>query len=283
MNRFEEFSADKREKILKAVETLISLHKSGILGGDIMPEDTNPGLAKSSNENYLYFTLPMALNYQRNSYRLWESAEKTYNDSTTSDVFVPSLVINMTPEQIRDKLIKYKLAVQPNKHIQIWTQLCKTFVENFGGSVRNFFSMNNFSIAKIKSFMLENKKLFPYLSGAKIMNYWLYVMEQYTDALFIDRINITVAPDTHVLQASVILGLITIEDIENSKVREIVSELWESILYGTNLCPIDIHTPLWLWSRGGFAVNVGGYGGKSAYSKSIENGDIADLSSDTDA
>ena len=28
-----------------------------------MPEDANPGLENSSLENYLYFTLPMALNY----------------------------------------------------------------------------------------------------------------------------------------------------------------------------------------------------------------------------
>lgn len=37
-----------------------------------MPEDANPNLEKNSLENYLYFTLPMALNYQRNSYTLWK-------------------------------------------------------------------------------------------------------------------------------------------------------------------------------------------------------------------
>lgn len=38
-----------------------------------MPEDENPALDKSSKENYLYFTLPMALNDQRNSYMLWNA------------------------------------------------------------------------------------------------------------------------------------------------------------------------------------------------------------------
>ena len=70
---------DKKE-ILAKVEILISMYKSGELGGEIMPEDANPHFEKSSLENYLYFTLPMALNYQRNSYKLWESALKTYND-----------------------------------------------------------------------------------------------------------------------------------------------------------------------------------------------------------
>ena len=52
------------------------MYLSGLLGGEIMPEDANPSLPKHSTENYLYFTLPMALNYQRNSYTLWEALMK---------------------------------------------------------------------------------------------------------------------------------------------------------------------------------------------------------------
>ncbi len=48
----------------------MEMYKRGELGGEIMPEDSNPHLNKDSLENYLYFTLPMALNYQRNSYTL---------------------------------------------------------------------------------------------------------------------------------------------------------------------------------------------------------------------
>ena len=44
--------------------------KEGKPGGEFMPEDSNPHLSKASNENFLYFTLPMVLNYQRNSYKL---------------------------------------------------------------------------------------------------------------------------------------------------------------------------------------------------------------------
>lgn len=62
---------DKSKKeILEKVEKLYRMWRNGELGGEVMPEDANPGLDKSSLENYLYFTLPMALNYQRNSYIL---------------------------------------------------------------------------------------------------------------------------------------------------------------------------------------------------------------------
>lgn len=260
MSRLDELTPDRIKKVLHAAEILMQLHKDGMLGGEIMPEDANPALLKDSDTNYLYFTLPMALNYQRNSYRLWEAAKRTYEDAETSDVFSPMSVLEMGTDTLRDKLSKYKVAIQPNKHPQIWSQLCCTFSKEFKGSVKYFFTVNDFSVAKIKEYMTSNKKMFPYLSGSKIMNYWLYVMSQYTDAAFVDKRNITVAPDTHVLQASAKLGLITHEDIDNPNIRPLVSELWDTVFQGTKWQPIDIHTPLWLWSRGGFTVDVGDYG-----------------------
>ena len=71
-------------EILKKVEVFRLMWQKGLLGGEIMPEDENPNLEKNSLENYLYFTLPMALNYQRNSYILWASANKTYKDKETN-------------------------------------------------------------------------------------------------------------------------------------------------------------------------------------------------------
>ena len=56
-----------REEILKKVNHLVQAHKEGLLGGEKMPEDENPHLEKGSIQNIMYFTLPMALNYQRNS------------------------------------------------------------------------------------------------------------------------------------------------------------------------------------------------------------------------
>ena len=102
----------------------------------------------------------------------------------------------------------------------------------------------------------KNKKVFPYLSGTKILNYWLYVMTQQSGLDFKNRKEISVAPDTHFLQASVRLGVVTEEELKKNNVRELVSERWDEILHGTELEPIDIHTPFWLWSRSGFAVEI---------------------------
>lgn len=239
--------------ILDNVEKLIKMHRSGELGGEVMPEDANPGFEKDSLENYLYFTLPMALNYQRNSYTLWESALKTYHDETTRFVFLPKLCLEKSFEEVQHALTKYKVALQKQKQTEIWMKLCETFVERFSGDIRKLFDENDNDVDKIRNdIQVIHKKDFPYLSGTKICNYWLYVIYQYTDRRYCNIDKLTVAPDTHVCKATHKLGLITDKEFESSNVQSLVIHAWEKVLQNTEYNPIDIHTPLWLWSRNGF-------------------------------
>ena len=162
----------------------------------------------------------------------------------------------MPEELLRKYLVEYKVALQPNKQPLIWKKICETIETKFDGDIRNLFVMNDFSVKKVKEYIQKNKKDFPYLGGNKICNYWLYVLEQYTDIEFEDRENITVAPDTHVIQASQKLGVISEEEAGLSNVQTLLAERWESLLKDTDLKPIDVHTPMWLWSRGKFEVEI---------------------------
>lgn len=242
-----------KENILQKVDILYNMWKSGSLGGDVMPEDANPHLDKSSIENYLYFTLPMALNYQRNSYKLWKSALNTYNDKETQFVFNPKKCLQKSFEEVQCALTKYKVALQKQKQTEIWLSLCNTFVELYGGDIRQLFDLLDNAVDKIRNFIQkDNKKKFPYLSGNKICNYWLYVIYQYTDRKYKNIKCLTVAPDTHVVQATYKLGLIDGEELNKRDVQLIVVDRWNKLLKETKYKPIDIHTPLWLWSRNGF-------------------------------
>ena len=243
---------DKRELLYKA-EQLMRMHQNGLLGGEVMPEDANPHLPRGSAENYLYFTLPMALNYQRSSYALWQSALQTYNDEETRFLFVPAQCLTRSFGEVQQAITKYRLALQKQKQTEVWLRLCETFVSRFDGDIRRLFEENGNDIARIKhDIQVEHKKEFPYLSGAKICNYWLYVLHQYTDRHFTNLGALTVAPDTHVCQASLKLGLITEEEFLAPDVQRIVVEKWACLFENTSYNPIDIHTPLWLWSRNGF-------------------------------
>ncbi len=242
-----------KKELLKKVDILYRMYQDGVLGGEHMPEDANPGLSKDSLENYLYFTLPMALNYQRNSYTLWESALKTYQDKDTKFVFSPKKVLKASFEEVQQALVKYKVALQKAKQTEIWIHLCETFVEFYDGDIRKLFDTLDNDVNIIRDFIQkENKKKFPYLSGTKICNYWLYVIWQYTDKEYKNMKDLNVAPDTHVVKSTCKLGLITEDEMERSDVQQLVIDRWNELFEGTKYKPIDIHTALWLWSRNGF-------------------------------
>lgn len=243
----------KRDQILKYVYKLKEMHLKGVLGGEEMPEDQNPGLDLCCSDNYHYFTLPMALNYQRNSYVLWASAKKTYEDSDTNKVFQPVSVIKMSDDELRTLLTKYKVALQPNKQTEVWKRICETVCELYEGDIRNLFKISKEHIPTILELVQKlYKPRFPYLSGQKICNYWLYVMSNYTDVCLTGKEALNIAPDTHVVQATIKLGIIDQNDAGRPDIQTIVSDSWKLILEGTGIFPIDIHTPLWLWSRSGF-------------------------------
>ncbi len=243
----------RKEDILDKVEKLIDMYKNGELGGEVMPEDANPNLPKDSLENYLYFTLPMALNYQRNSYTLWENTLKTYNDEETRFVFYPRICLQKSFEEVQYALTKYKVALQKQKQTEIWLALCNTFTDMFDGDIRKLFDRFDNDVNNIRDFVQkENKKRFPYLSGTKICNYWMFVIYQYTDRKYKNYECLTVAPDTHVCKATYRLGLITDDEFGSSNVQQIVIDKWQKLFEDTKYKPIDIHTPLWLWSRNGF-------------------------------
>lgn len=248
---------NSRDDILAKVNRLMDAYRQGILGGEKMPEDENPRLEKGSGQNYMYFTLPMALNYQRNSYTLWECANRMYADAEARAVFDSKEVCAMPEELLRKYLVEYKVALQPSKQPLIWKKLCETIEHRLDGDIRNLFAVNGFSVGRIKEYIGNNKRDFPYLGGNKICNYWLHVIERYTDAEFADRENITVAPDTHIIQASQKLGVISEEESSSARTQLIIAERWDSLLAGTELKPIDVHTPMWLWSRGKFMVDIG--------------------------
>lgn len=219
-----------KKAILDNVDKLMVMYKNGELGGEVMPEDANPNFEKDSLENYLYFTLPMALNYQRNSYTLWESALKTYNDEETRFVFNPKVCLEKSFEEVQYALTKYRVALQKQKQTEIWLALCNTFVEMFDGDIRKLFNELDNDVNKIRDFIQkENKKKFPYLSGTKICNYWMYVIYQYTDRRYKNIECLTVAPDTHVCKATHRLGLITDDEFNSSNVQQIVIDRWQEL------------------------------------------------------
>lgn len=245
-----------KESIIKKCRTLIAAYNSGKLGYMKMPEDANPGFSKDEQELRLcYFTLPMSLNYQRDSYKLWESALKTYMDKETQEVFNISASASMAQEELRKKLTKHNLALQPNKHIETWQKIAKTISHNFT-SMNGLIKHAGYDYLHLKEIMQDrHKKDFPYISGPKIFNYWCFILQQYGKLSLKNSEYIEIAPDTHITQCSVKLGVITQEEAE-SLTKEKISQRWRELLKDTEITPIEMHPPLWFWSRNNFQFKI---------------------------
>lgn len=166
------------KKIIQQVQKLLWAFQSGQLGDTTMPEDTSPELPDLESKR-IYYTLPMALNYQRNSYKLWKAAKTTFEDPKTKSVFDLNLTKKTSAKVLRQKLLKHKLALQPNKHIDIWSRISRTIYTNWN-SVTEMIEVNNSDYLQLReTIQNKHKKGFPYLSGPKIFNYWMFIMSEY--------------------------------------------------------------------------------------------------------
>ena len=230
------------EKLYK----LISLYDTGQLGGK--RHEVYPKFNKGSRENFLYFTLAPSINYQRKSEGLWKAALATYDDKSTQFVFFPEIVAKTKKEKVAVALTKHGLAVQKDRQTGIWTTICNTLYEHYSGDPRKLLKSYNNDVLEVIQGLQKDKKLFPYLSGPKLSNYWLYILSQFTNIKLSNLDKISVVPDTHIIQATQHLGLVSKEEVSPIK----VAEVWEDLLQGTGLAPSDLHAPLWRWSRQGF-------------------------------
>jgi len=244
-----------REKVVSDCRQILKAYKSGEFGECIMPEDSNSQKFENEEQRLAYFTLPMALNYQRDSYKLWEAALRTFNDKETKVVFDIEKSSKMNIEELKKLLTKHKLALQPNKHTLTWQTLSRTINLKFG-SLTALFKEAEYNFLKLRDLIqIKYKKDFPYISGPKIFNYWAFIIQEYGKIKLTNSEFIEIAPDTHVTQCSVKLGVIKDEEA-SSLSKENINKKWRELLNGTEINPMDMHSPFWFWSRGGFAYKL---------------------------
>ncbi|KAA0965656.1 hypothetical protein FQ087_05020 [Sporosarcina sp. ANT_H38] len=230
----------EKSSFIENVKLLIQMHAEGLLGGKKMPEDALNGIVPK-DELMNVLTLGMALNYQRNSYKLWESVAQAYLDESSRWIFNPKIVSESDLDELRSILVHYRVALQPNRHPEIWQRVPKGIAQSsLNGDVIGLIESAHFDIAVLKSIIeLKRKPEFPYLSGPKIFNYWLYAMETFTGVCWQSRELITIAPDTHILKATVRLGLCSSEVLNGSENdRQVVAQAWEKVLIESELSTI---------------------------------------------
>src|SRR5690606_2253430 len=171
-----------KEEFLKSIKSLIKMHSNGLLGGEVMPEDVLIGVVKEDDLMDV-LTMGMALNYQRNSYKLWEAVLKAYQDEETKWIFNTKVVANCHIDTLREALLLHRVGLQPNRHPEIWQRVAKgVLTSSERGNVQGLIESVRSDILPLKELVQGTRKAdFAYLSGPKIFNDWLYVLESYTN------------------------------------------------------------------------------------------------------
>ncbi len=236
---------------LEKVKRLLAMYQQGLIPA-LEKHEVNPGLPLGSRENYLYFTLPVCINFQRSSPAMWTAALATWQDETTQYLFFPEKLAQTPIEQIRADLVKHKLALQPNKHVLIWTTIAKTLHDHYQDDPRKLIQEADLDAGKLIQLLQKtHRKRFPYLSGPKLSNYWPFILSLYTDIQFKNTHAISIIPDTHVLQSSARLG------ITSTGATSLQVELaWRKLLKDSGIKPSQVHPVLWHWSRNKFQPEV---------------------------
>jgi hypothetical protein len=232
---------------LTRVRTLIAYFEQGLIPR-LAQHEVNPGLPKGSRENYLYFTLPVTINFQRSSPAMWAAALKTYNDPQTRYLFLPEKLASADIETIRADLVKHKLALQPNKHVLIWTTIARTLHDFYDDDPRAIIAEANHDAGELVHLLQKTHRTrFPYLSGPKLSNYWPYILSYFTDVTFKNAHEISIIPDTHVIKSSEHLGI-----VPHGASSLQVEAAWRDLLEGSGIYPTQVHPVLWNWSRNRF-------------------------------
>jgi len=214
--------------------------------------EVNPGLEPGSRENYLYFTLAPCLNFQRSSPALWRAANSTYQDSKTNFVFFPEKVMKVSDAELKAALVKHSLAVQTNKHPLIWRAITTSLHNHYSSDPREIIRAGDGDLLKILNLVqVEQKPLFPYLSGPKLSNYWLFILAHFTDVKLKNLNDLSIIPDTHIIKSSIKLGVVP----DGASPLD-VDLAWRELLRGSELTPLELHSVLWNWSRNDFQPSV---------------------------
>lgn len=239
------------DKLKQKILTLYNLYTSGKIP-TLAEHEVNPGLPKNDRLNYLYFTLPVCINFQRSSPAMWKSALATFLDDKTNYVFLPEKVVETPPSKLQQDLVKHKLALQPNKHTEIWSKISTAFNLLFDNDPRKLLQKSRHDVKNVIHILQkEHVDNFPYLRGPKLSNYWLYILTRLTDAKLSNMGEISIIPDTHVIKSTYYLGL-----TDNNAPIPQIEQAWKNVLKDTGISPVEMHPVLWNWSRNNFLPEV---------------------------
>jgi hypothetical protein len=83
--------------------------------------------------------------------------------------------------------------------------LCASLHLLWQNDPRVLLAANAWDVVQIREYLVTNKKAYPYLNGSKMCDYRMFIMSHYTDIPLQNKQKLSIIPDTHIQQASIVL------------------------------------------------------------------------------
>ncbi|MHA1757770.1 MAG: hypothetical protein ACTSVV_13425 [Promethearchaeota archaeon] len=227
---------------------------SGIMGYKDMPEEIKPpGIDVGSYEHLMFITLTVAIDYQRDAPTLWKNSRLSIKDSEINWLYDPKIVSKKPLDEIIDAMKKYKLSKKQNKDAKIWMDVSTSFSKYFSNNPHELFKKYNYDALLImRAMKQEYKKMFPYLSGNKILPLWLRMLH---DVMNINFKNIELIPipvDVHVARATFATGCLKGKfKGQINTIFKSIDNVWKKACEELDFYRLRLDEPLWNLSKYG--------------------------------
>lgn len=239
-----EFQIDdqKAEKIASRLNREFYQHK-GIFKDCYPPELSLPTkITQGSREHALFLTYVISINYMTDSAQLWKKSKGAY--ALFPERFLPEKILKSSPQTI-ETFIKFLGARQTATAAKTWIQISKILVDNYEGDPRNI-TKEPLRIQDIQ----KRLKLFPYLRGTKLSNYYIRVMGE-TGLLKIKNLNqLNIPIDRQIAQFTVYSGVLKLQsknfagNANEDPLKDLIEEAWRNAAKTLGIAPWKLADPI---------------------------------------
>jgi len=237
------------ERACSVGTTLLEVHSNGgIFGNKVTPQHQPPERAVTLEERLRFVTFAVALDYLRDSTRLYNLARETYDDPETTWLFDPTVVADAHYKEIFEGLKKHKLAQREVRDTDIWSNLAKCLVDRFSGSVRNLLESAEYYGPQL--LITATRFNIMGLMGPKIGPLWLRMLNDCcTPIKGIEEIPLPV--DRHIVSASFACGVIVgeHEGLVLDDLTEPIQTVWRGGGELGGFAAIQLDVPMWYLGR----------------------------------
>lgn len=234
---------------------LVAVHNNGgIFGFKETPQHEAPKRAETLEQRLRFVTFSVAIDYLRDSYRLYNTCRATFDDEETNWVFDPVAINSARFDKLTLALCKHGVAQRPTKDIDVWSTVGKRLLDLFEGQVTNM--LDSVSRNGPALLVLVKESGFLGLSGPKIGPLWLRMMNDCCTPIG-DISYVPIPVDRHVVTASFATGALSgvYRDQSLDVLTDPIQSVWREAGQLGGFAAIHLDVPLWELGRLGCSKN----------------------------